>query len=247
MKKTGLIFIYCFLFATASFAQLMGGFGPGQMAMPVKLKNPYAFGLVNSGKHTSHSKKNSRKAISTAKVVSPAKHLSFFRRVVKHEHTSLAYQGTGMGFEVRKYLHRHKVIPYTPEPLAMMSREKKPTPSGYYMGTDFFDQFAETEQPGILPDYSTTGLFGSYAYKNRTYLTFHNAFGTRLEFGCQSIRGGDVVIDLAVKAGFQYIDNNTTGLRFSDETRNLFQMGASNPNANLTPSLLGSIRIGWVQ
>jgi len=245
-KIIGSLFLV-FLFALPGFGQSVTTFNPHLLNVPVKLVNPYAAGLMSPSKHTSRFKRNSHKGFVPVKKVAPVKHSSFLRRVVKHEHGPVEYQASNMGFEVRRYLHRHKVPPLSAAPAPIAFQERKIPVTGYYLGSDIFDQFAEPEQPGMMPDYSTTGLFGAYSYQNRTYLTFHNAFGARLEFGYLSINGGDVVIDLAFKAGLQYIDSNTDGLKFSEEAGRLIQSRSTSPNSNILPSVLGSIRIGWVQ
>jgi hypothetical protein len=242
--KYPLIFLsLSLLLSVAGYSQSANKFQPG-LLIPASGLALYTPGQMNSGKHGFHIRRSSKRGYVPIKKVAPAKHVSMLKRAPKQEHLALEYQGTNMGFEVRRYLHRHKQLPKQAEPSSFSSSSGKSPASGYYLGTDIFDQFAESPLPGFIPDYSTTGMFGSVADKNKTYLTFQNAFGARLELGYQSLKQYGMVFDFSFKAGLQYVENTPefhTGTLLSDQP-----FGAvREQGALLLPTILCSARIGW--
>lgn len=156
------------------------------------------------------------------------------------------YQGTNMGFEVRKYLHRHKLVPKHKELSSFSSATGKVPASGYYVGTDIFDQFAENPAYGAIADYSTTGMFGSFSYKDKTYLTFKNAFGARVDVGFRSLKKYGLVFDLGFKAGFQYVDGQSD-YKLPASGSDQYGLGKRGSYPTVLPSILCSAMIGWTE
>lgn len=243
MKNRVLLLCLGLLLSGAASAQVGNTLKPGLLIPPsgIQLLTP---GQMNSGKRGLHLRRSSKRGYVPIRKVGAVKHVSMYRKTTKQEHLAFEYQGTNMGFELRRYLHRHKRLPKSPEPSSFTSASGKLPASGYYMGTDIFDQFAESPLPGMIPDYSTTGMFNSYEKKDKTYLTFHNAFGARVEVGYQSLKRYGMVFDFSVKAGFQYVETQAehkTGGLLGDQ--NLIV--ARDPGSLILPTILCSARIGW--
>jgi hypothetical protein len=247
VKYSGIFLLFFLLLPGSYFSQSVNIIRPDLLIPAPGLHQPGKATFLPA-KHGFHIRKSSRRGAIPVKKVAVVKPLMPYTTSGKQERLSFEYSGTNMGFEIRRYLHhRHSLPSKSNEPSSFSTASGKTPVSGYYMGTDLFDQFVENAQPGIIPDYSTTGLFGAYSVNNRTYLTFRNAFGARLELGFQSIKRYGLVFDFAFKAGFQYIEPPTE----SSSSR----LGSYSPDQNyswkhepyncILPSMLCSARMGW--
>jgi len=243
MKPAVRFIFLLLLLPLAGRSQSALSFRPG-LLIPASGLSLYTPGQMNSGKHGFHFRRSARKGYLPVKKVAPVKHVSFLRKPARQERVMLEYQSNNMGFEVRRYLHRHKHIPAPDAPSTFSAVSGKSPESGYYLGTDIFDQFAESPLPGVIPDYSTTGMFGYYASQNKTYLTFHNAFGARAELGYQSLKRYGMVFDFSVKAGFQYVENADDQMPVRLIQDQAITLG-NHQALQLLPTILCTTRIGW--
>jgi hypothetical protein len=238
-------FLFCLLLSGICFSQSVNVLRPDLLIPAPGIQQPEKGSLFPS-RHVFHLRKSSRRSTFPVKKIATVKHLLPYKMTVKQPRTSFEYQGTNMGVEIRRYLHhRHALPSKSNEPSSFSSASGKTPVSGYYLGTDIFDQFVENAQPGIIPDYSTTGMFGSYSLNNRNYLTFRNAYGARLELGFQSIKRYGLVFDFAFKAGFQYIEPPTESSKLSSFSTDQNYAGRREPTTQLLPSILWSARMGW--